>query len=311
MDRIPPGQQRTERVLGRRAFFGASAAAASLAIGSPSLAKAAATPAVCVFSKHLQFLDYDALAATCRELGVDGVDLTVRPKGHVEPVQVQRDLPRAVEAVRAAGLDVPMITTHLNSAEDDGARDIFEAASALGIRYARVGNEKYSHEGNPWDELPAFVDRLAELTALAEEHEVLLGYHNHSGYDNVGAALWDLHHIIRAIDSKHFGSNLDVGHTTVEGGFGAWQINARLIAPHVNMMAVKDFVWEGDKPRWVPLGSGVVKLVDILRIMRKARFAGPISMHFEYGTPDDRMVEELRTTIPVLRDALRDAGYTS
>ena len=74
-------------------------------------------PPLCVFSKHLQFLDYSSLARTCRELGLDGVDLTVRQGGHVHPERVDRELREAVTAMRAEGLEVPMITTTFKSGE--------------------------------------------------------------------------------------------------------------------------------------------------------------------------------------------------
>ena len=74
-------------------------------------------PAVCVFSKHLQSLSYKELAETCRKIELDGVDLTVRKGGHVLPENVERDLPAAVEALRAEGLEASMITTRLASGE--------------------------------------------------------------------------------------------------------------------------------------------------------------------------------------------------
>ena len=55
------------------------------------------TPALCLFSKHLPDLGYDDLGRQSKEFGFDGVDLTVRPKGHVLPENAARDLPRAVE----------------------------------------------------------------------------------------------------------------------------------------------------------------------------------------------------------------------
>ena len=45
-----------------------------------------------VFSKHLQWLDYENMAKTASENGFDGVDLTVRPKGHVLPEKVNADM---------------------------------------------------------------------------------------------------------------------------------------------------------------------------------------------------------------------------
>ena len=41
-----------------------------------------------IFSKHLQFLDYENTGQVAAQLGFSGVDLTVRPKGHVLPESV-------------------------------------------------------------------------------------------------------------------------------------------------------------------------------------------------------------------------------
>lgn len=267
-------------------------------------------PWVCVFSKHVQFLGYPELGKTCRELGLDGVDLTVRPGGHVLPENVARDLPRAVEAVRSEGLDVPMITTRLFKGDDPEARPILEAAAKLGIPYFRIGGQQYDERGNPLDELPKFREEVRSLNALAVEYGITAGYHNHSGYYNVGAPLWDLHLILKEIGSDRLGSNFDVGHAVAEGAFGAWQINARLMAPYVKMMAVKDFVWENGKPRWVPLGQGHVQTAAFLKIFREAGFAGPMSLHFEYKTASrDALLEEIRKTAVTLREAMKQAGY--
>src|SRR5580658_9527426 len=75
-------------------------------------------PMLCMFSKHFPELSYDDLGKTCRDLGFAGIDLTVRAKGHVLPERVAEDLPRAVDALRKAGLEVPMITTDLTSASN-------------------------------------------------------------------------------------------------------------------------------------------------------------------------------------------------
>ena len=40
---------------------------------------------VSVFSKHLQFLQGEELAKATAQIGFDGIDLAVRPGGHVEP----------------------------------------------------------------------------------------------------------------------------------------------------------------------------------------------------------------------------------
>lgn len=297
----------------RRQFLASTAAmAAAVSVSDRAKAKENTVngPGVCVFSKHLQFLDYEPLADTCKELGLDGIDLTVRDGGHVLPAKVAADLPRAVEAIRKRGLDVPMITTRLADGDDPDARPIFEAASKLGIPYVRIGGKMYDKTGGIMDQVDAYAESVRGLAKLAEEFGITLGYHNHSGFGNLGGPLWDLHRLYEMVGSDHLGSNLDAGHATVEGAYGAWETNVRLIAPYTRMMAVKDFVWDGDKPRWVPLGKGIVDTAAILAIVRQAGFAGPISLHFEYKVSSDAaMIEEVRNAVPVLRDCLKKAGY--
>ena len=298
----------------RRGFLTAVAAAGSAALLNQSNGwteeKPLAAPPVCVFSKHLQFLDYTALAKTCKELRLDGVDLTVREGGHVLPENVAADLPRAVEAIRGEGLEVPMITTGLKNGGEPEARPILEAASKLGIHYFRCGPFGYSKDGKIVEELRGFTEELRGLASLAAEFNMVGGYHNHSGQNYVGAALWDLHWILQDIGSNAMGSNFDVGHAMVEGGLGVWQINARLLASYTKMMAVKDFLWENKRVRWLTLGEGQVQLVEFLKIFRAAGFAGPISMHFEYQTAsNETLLEEIRKSGVTLRAALKEGGY--
>ena len=126
----------TDRWTRREFLESAAAGAAALAAGRAFAAEAgpAAAVSVSVFSKHLQYLDYRALAETAAEAGFDGIDLTVREGGHVLPERVRDDLPKAVEAARAAGIAVPMITTTIVSARDTHAAAVRETAGRLGVR---------------------------------------------------------------------------------------------------------------------------------------------------------------------------------
>lgn len=297
----------------RRVFLAGvlGAAAYGTVVGSTARAAEQKTgPWVCAFSKHLQFLEYKELAKTGRDVGLDGFDLTVRSKGHVEPKNVAIDLPAAVEAIRAEGLDVYMITTNLNKGSDPDARPILEAASKLGIRYFRIGGLMYDMEGPILPQLEKFTGGLRELAKVAEEFKMTAGYHNHSGFLNVGGTVWDLFRMLETIHSPNLGSNFDIAHATVEGGYGDWQTTSRLMAPLVKMMAVKDFVWDKDKPKWVPLGEGVTPTAAVLKIMRGAGFQGPVSMHFEYKIKsNDAMIEEVRRSAQTLRGYLSEAGY--
>ncbi len=288
----------------------AAVAAAGLPAGKTW--SATAVPPVCVFSKHLQFLNYKKLAQTCREIGLDGVDLTVRSGGHVLPENVTRDLPKAVETIRAEGLKVPMITTRLVDGNDPDAVPILKTASSLGIKYFRIGGAKYDLSKPILPQLDKFAAGLRRLADVAERYDISAGYHNHSGTGQVGGPVWDLYRMIQTVGSPNIGSNLDVGHVTAEGMSGAWQVAVRLIAPYVKMMSIKDFVPDpkGRRPVWVPIGKGIVKNVDILKVMRDHKFHGPISIHVEYKVPSgDAMIDEIHSAVSVVRNYLKQAGF--
>ena len=87
--------------------------AATTSVSGGLAAGASAEPTICFFSKHLHNLGYDELGRTVKDAGFSGVDLTVRKGGHVLPERVREDLPRAGNAIRSHGLQVPKALTDL------------------------------------------------------------------------------------------------------------------------------------------------------------------------------------------------------
>src|SRR5579863_7749781 len=94
---------------------------------------------ISIFSKHFQWTNCREMAAIARDIGFDGVDLTVRAGGHVLPERVEADLPPAVEAVHRAGLTVTMISTEITSVQTPHVEAMLRTASQLGIRQYRWG----------------------------------------------------------------------------------------------------------------------------------------------------------------------------
>jgi sugar phosphate isomerase/epimerase len=246
-------------------------------------------PALCLFSKHLPDLGYEELGKTVREFGFDGVDLTVRPRGHVLPERVAEDLPRAVKAIRGHGLSVPMITTGLLSAADPVARPTLATAARLKIPYFKPGYWRYGDAG--------IEERMAEvreatkgLVALASEYGIEAGFHNHSG-DYVGTATWDTREIIGDMDPRWIGYYFDPCHATAEGGRFGWRAALGIAIKRLKMIALKDFYWEKTGGNWrikmCPLGEGMVDWDGFFGALAKARFTGPISLHVEYDPADE------------------------
>lgn len=271
---------------------------------------------ICIFSKHLQWLDYPQMAEAVREMGFDGIDLTVRADGHVRPENVATDLPRAVAAARQAGTEISMLTTSITEPDAETTTSILKTAAELGIRYYRMGWFKYPDEVSIPAQIQELKPKFKHLARLNRQFGIYGAYQNHAGNQRVGAALWDLWELLKDCDPDWIGSQFDVRHATVEGGT-IWPTSFRLLAPFVRLAVIKDFRWEKTEAGWVarpcPLGQGMVDIPRFLGLLKTINFRGPISLHFEYplggaehGHPEPRLepgkiLHSMRTDLQLLR----------
>jgi sugar phosphate isomerase/epimerase len=240
----------------RRHTLTALAAAALPAAAMPPAKGAPDKMLLCAFSKHFQWTDVKECAELCASWGYEGIDLTLRPGGHVLPERVEEDLPKAVEIVKKAGITMPMVTSHIVDAKTPHAEKVVKTLNALGIHYYRWGGFKYA-DGVPIPkQVEEYKARTKDLAALNKQYNVCAMYHTHSGVGQVGASFWDLYLILKDYDPEYVSVNYDVGHATVEGGLGGWIHSSRLLMPYVRGVALKDFRWsQNAKGR---LGSWVV-----------------------------------------------------
>ncbi len=240
---------------------------------------------ICIFSKHLQWLDYKGMAEIAAELGFDGVDLTVRRRGHILPERVEDDLPEAVEAVKSAGIDPVMMATDINDPNDPTTEKILKTASALGIKYYRLGKYRYSDNESIADTLRDAKAKIRDLAAMNQQYGIYGSYQNHAGRRYVGAPIWDLWLLIKELDPRYMGCQFDIRHATVEGG-QTWPLDLKLISGYVNTLAIKDFFWRKQGGKWrtvnCPLGEGQVDFDAYLRLLKKYSIACPVSIHYEY-----------------------------
>lgn len=307
---------------GRRLFLGAAGGAALAAL-APGAARgqSGAAPAgaairrgaaggplhFCFFSKHLPDLAWGDLAAATVDMGFDGVDLTVRSRGHVLPDRAAEDLPRACDAIRAKGTTVAMISTEITSASQPSAAAILSAAARANVRLVKVGYWKYAF-ADVRAEVAAMGRDLAGLAALAARHGVTIGVHNHQG--NIGAALWEIAPHMDALDADAIGYYFDPRHAVIDGGGGGWKAATLLALTRLKMVAVKDAVWEKGARGWTaqhrPMGDGMVDWPWFAATIARSSFAGPISVHLEYPIPGATPDEIRRNT---MRAAERDLEF--
>lgn len=242
---------------------------------------------VVIFSKHLQFLEGEDLARFAADTGFDGIDITVRKGGHVEPSRVAQDLPPLVDIIRRHGLEVPIVTTEIVDAESPFVEDILQTISRLNIRNYRWLGFRYDVDRPMAPQLDQLKMRVARLAAVNARHQVCSMYHTESGLGQVGASIWAVYLLLKDFDPARVAVNYDLGHATIEGGLGGWINSFEIIRPYLRGIVVKDFLWTRNAQRtwhaqWVPLGEGVVRLPEFFALVANAHFAGPVQLHFEY-----------------------------
>ena len=237
-----------------------------------------------LFSKHLQWLDYEAMAETAARIGFDGIDLTVRPKGHVLPQNVERDLPRAVSAIRNADLKVNRITTAITDPEDPMTLRILDTASQLDIEIYRMGWLKYDRELAIPEQLMAFRRQLEILATLNQRFNIQGAYQNHSG-TGVGSPVWDAWLLVKDLDPQWLSIRYDVRHAKAEG-IKSWELGLQLLAPYIRSLDIKDFRWFENQGEWdvqsVPLGDGAVDFPRFFDLLNQWDIKADMTLHLEY-----------------------------
>jgi sugar phosphate isomerase/epimerase len=248
-----------------------------------------------MFTKHLQSMSIVEAGQTIKALGFDGVELTVRPNGHILPEHVRDELPRAVDELRSIGLEVPALVVEIHNRREEHAAAVCETAARVGATELRTSSHRYRGFGEIREQIALARRDARELESLGKEYGVRLDVHCHSGdFLSTSGAL--LEYIIGDTDPSYVGVSLDVGHLTVEGGKSGWKQSLDFLKDRVGIVAVKSFGWfrEPDPrtghlrwvPKLVPLEEGNVQWREAFTLLRQAGWDADgrslVSVHSEY-----------------------------
>ena len=265
------------------------------------------------FTKSFQEWPIETVCERFAAIGLDGLDLTVRPGGHIEPENAAAELPRAVRAAEGHGLRVLFLTTAITDA-GEGSDRLLGAAADSGIPAVKLGY--FRPNKTP------LADRIGEVKRTLNDIAVLAGtrgvkpcVHTHSGdyVPSHGTMLWEL---LRDLPPDRIGAYADTLHMHLEGGGAGWRQGLRLLAPWLTLCAVKNYALEpagradSGQRRWketvVPVADGVSDIPAFLAELRRLDFTGPVSLHSEYrgGKSFRRM-----TTDEVLEQTREDAAF--
>jgi len=261
-----------------------------------------------VFSKHLHFLNWSDAAEIAKEIGFNGLDLTVRPKGHVLPENVKRDLPKAIQTIKQAGLSCEMMTTAISDIKNKTDQDVIQTAAAEGVKFYRSNWFKYKEDISLEASLEFYKEKINELSELNKKHNIIGCYQNHSG-TKVGASVWEVRKILETADPKFFGTQYDIRHAVAEGG-RSWPNGVQLLKNQIKTIVLKDFKWGKVKGKWkivnIPIGEGMVDFDAYFKLLKKYGLKPPTSLHLEYplgGAEKGRF--ELTVDKKVVFDAMK------
>jgi sugar phosphate isomerase/epimerase len=242
-------------------------------------------PMLCMFSGNMAQVPYYEIGGLAQQIGFEGIDLTVMIGGHVDPRVTNVDLVRAFESIRAAELEVPMITTSITTAMDTTCYPVLYLTGHSQITLFRLGLWPYDNSGDIRQRFLQVRRDLAQVVSLGQRCEICAVFPNHAGAF-VGEATWDSDSIIADMDPRWIGHMFDPAEATIEGGAGGWENALKLALPRVKAVSLQDFYWVKGAAGWTvqkcPLGDGMVDWDKFFGILAAAKFTGPMSIAVEY-----------------------------
>ncbi len=259
---------------------------------------------IAVFTKFLENLSYDELAAAIAPLGVAGLEAPLRKGGAIQPEELAEKLPAFVAALAKKDLRVVIMASSINGVDKKGlAEKQLDAAAKSGIKKYRLEHLKYDLSKPIKPQVANFKAQLTDLAALNKETGVQGLYQNHRGNNYVGGPIWDMVGMLEDIDPAHLGMAFDFAHATVEGA-NAWELNFRRALPHIGAVFFKDYKLNGRNWQACPIGEGVVKPESGKLVTKLLPKEIPVSIHIEYvkgGDVAKKTVEAMGNDVATVR----------
>ena len=244
-----------------------------------------------LFTDNLADLSIRDAVDGAKKAGFDGLDLTLRPGGHVLPKNAEMGLADASTIARQAGLSIPMISTGVTDVNSPHAEAIFAAAAHYGARHIKLGYWEYQPFGTLAKQVDTAREQLGRVIELGKKYHVLPCVHCHSGrFVASGGPL--LYLVLKDFKPGEVGAYVDPMHMTIEGSRSGWELGLDLLAPWIALVGVKNFRWvpgqrdaQGQQRyRWeyVPLADGQAELPEFVSYLKQLHYDGIVSLHSEY-----------------------------
>ena len=268
-----------------------------------------------LFTDNLADLEIDQVCKEAALAGFDGIDLTVRPGGHVLPKNVENGLSEARATADRHNMSIPMASTAITDVDSPYAEDVVASCAHYGINRIKLGYWKYKPFGTIKAQIDSAKTKLERILKLSKRYGVLPCVHVHSGdvLANGGAILYL---ILEGFSPDDVGAYVDPMHMTVEGGLFGWEMGLDLLSPWVALVGVKNFRWqetgrnaEGQmefRTQYVPLADGQANLPRFVKRLREIKYDGVVSLHSEYKGPSSFRI---LNTCEILNQSAEDLRF--
>lgn len=242
-----------------------------------------------LFTDNLADLSVRDACRAAKKAGFDGLDLTVRPGGHVPPEKAGTGLAAAHEIAEEEGFAIPMVSTSIVAADAPHAEEVIAAVHDR-IPNFKLGYWRYQPFGSVVKQLDEARRQLEGIVRLAARYHVRPCVHIHSGpILSNGPFCYGL---LKDYAPSEVGAYVDPMHMCLEGGLSGWEMTLDALAPWVALVGVKNYLLQpADRDefgqqrfqvKYIPLADGVAPLPQFFRRLKEIGYDGIVSLHSEY-----------------------------
>ncbi len=227
-------------------------------------------------------LDLPTLARKLQALGVDSIELPVRPGYPVHPENVGQALPEAARILADAGVRIFSIAGPVDE-------PTIAACGEAGVPIIRVCvavDRELGYHGT----VARLQQEWERLIPALQRHGVKIGLQNHSGaYIGSAIGLW---HAIGRFDPRHVGAVLDVAHCALAGE--PEEVALDIVWSHLCLVNLKNaFRMRLNGPEreaqwrvyWTTGRHGYASWRKTLRYLHERGYRGPLCLTAEYSDP--------------------------
>jgi sugar phosphate isomerase/epimerase len=266
---------------------------------------------IVLFTKLFRGCELEEIATAATDLGVDGIDLLIRPGHQLEPAAPER-IPEAVRFLEGNGLRVPMATTDLTDPTRMLTEPLLASCAEAGIGLIRLGYWHYDPQVGYATGFDTARRQLDELDRLAEKTGVRLALQLHGG--TIHASGCQAAALLAGHDPSRIGAYPDPGNQTVQDGREDWRFTFDVLQPWLCCVGVKNGGWfPGElaasgqrhwRSDWFGIADGMVPWDEILDFLTESGYDGLLSFHSHYEVPLTQALAQTRVDLEFVRRQL-------